>query len=615
MADPHLIFGRPPHPGGPVHLVFGAGLPAPPPAPVSAAGASVLGGVQSSGLVVYDNRNPRGAGTSAGLPHQPATPARREMDARHQPANVAARETDARHQTAGPAGRATAAPWAMPAKMAAERSAPWLLGEPMWAAAGLPHESAALIRAGAAGTWALAVPTGISCDLAHERAALMRIRAAGYWQTAQSLHALGHAPHRTGVRRAARLLAPWETARTPPPGRESWPPTGPAPRPPRVPSTHLVFACPPWAGGAVHLVFGHSCINPGPIAGLYILPASYYMAVHQLEAHRLPDLQPVPIFGVSLAADAGSFGWSFSAMAPASVFEQLAPASGLPARLRITLDGLAFEFVVDSLQREESFGKRGVRIAGRSATALLARPYARETARLSAAPATAQQLAEAALEFSGASLDWGLTDWLVPAGAWSHTGTPLAAVQTIVEAAGGYLQSQRTGATLLARHPYPELPGGLPGGPWNWYASGVTPDVELAPDAIITSGIERRDGPDINAVHVSGTTQGVLALVKRTGSAADKLAGLITDPLITAGEAALQRGLSVLGAAGPKHIVSISLPVLTGPAQPGVLDVGQLVQINTATPWRGRVRSVSVGADFGREVRQTVQIERHLEAA
>ena len=50
---------------------------------------------------------------------------------------------------------------------------------------------------------------------------------------------------------------------------------------------------------------------------------------------------------------------------------------------------------------------------------------------------TAQQLALQALDLTGYTLDWDLTDWLVPAGAWSHSGTPLAAVQAIVEAARG----------------------------------------------------------------------------------------------------------------------------------------------------------------------------------
>lgn len=333
------------------------------------------------------------------------------------------------------------------------------------------------------------------------------------------------------------------------------------------------------------------------------------MAVHSLAANMLPSLDSVPIFDVSLAADSGSTVWTFSASAPASVFDQLYTAPGeLPPNIRITLDGMQWVFIVDSLQRTEQFGQRGTRLAGRSATALIGQPYSPESASLSDAPYTAQQLAAQALDLTGVALDWDIDDWLIPAGAWSHAGTPLAAVQAIAEAAGGYVNSHRSAATLLVRHPYPTLPGGIPGGPWNW--GGAFPaDVELAPDSIITSAIERKDGPAINGVYVSGANQGVLAHVKRGGTAGNVLASMITDPLITATEAAQQRGLSVLGAAGAKHMVQISLPILTGPSQPGVLDVGQLVQINESTPWRGRVRSVSVQ---GKAARQSIQLERHL---
>ncbi len=385
------------------------------------------------------------------------------------------------------------------------------------------------------------------------------------------------------------------------------------PQPPRPPgyvsSPHLLFACPAVLGGAANLVFGRVCgAYPQPLPPIYILPARFYMAVHSLTAHLLPSNEQIPIYDVSLSADSGSTVWTFSATAPAGVFDALTPTDGLPRQIKITLDGIEWVFVVDSLQRQNQFGQRSTKLAGRSATALLGSPYSRETARLSDAPYTAQQLAAQSLDLTGVALSWGIDDWLVPAGAWSHTGTPLAAVQAIAEAAGGYVNSHRSAATLLVRHPYPTLPGGIPGGPWNW-GGAFAADVELAPDSIITSGIERKDGPAIDGVYVSGTTQGVLAHIRRTGTAGSNLAGMVTDPLITDVVAAQQRGLSVLGAAGAKHHVQITLPILTGASQPGVLDVGQLVQINESTPWRGRVRAVSVQ---GMAARQSVTLERHL---
>lgn len=614
----NLVFSRARHTGGPVNLVFGGagGGDLPPPDPVVATFTVAFPAASWSGVALYDNRNPRRAVSTASVHHQVAA---RALPTTAAPWGLSARQLSehaASWGTAEQAANETATPWAPSARVLHQVGNAWGLGDARGADLQAPHQRAASVKAQALAPWQLADHAHATAGLAHQVARSLIAQALAAHQVATARHVTLQAPAGVGTARGSDLLVLWEVAGRVAPGREVWPPVDPGAITPRVPDPHLVFACPPWLGGGVHLVFGHVCGLPtGPKAPIYILPARFYMSVHSLVAHRLPDLTEIPIYDLSLSADAGSFGWTFSASAPVGAFDALAPSSGLPAQVRFTLDGLQFVFAVDSLQRTEEFGRRSVRFAGRSVTALLARPYARETTRGNAsAAATAQQLAEQALDLTGVTLDWGLTDWLVPAGAWSHSGTPLAAVQAIVEAAGGYLQSHRSAATLLARHPYPELAGGIVGGPWNWSAPGVVPDVELAPDAIITSAIERRDGADINGVYVSGTTQGVLALVKRAATAADKLASLITDPLITAQEAALQRGLATLGAAGPKHLVSISLPVLTGPSQPGVLDVGQLVQVNTTTPWRGRVRRVNVDARMP-SVRQSVQIERHLETA
>ena len=383
------------------------------------------------------------------------------------------------------------------------------------------------------------------------------------------------------------------------------------PEPAYTPNAHLLFECPPLA--YPHLVFGAQACYVDVPTGLHfsILPARFYMTTHNVFAQRLPDLASVPLYDATVSADAGSYCWTLQLSGPASLFELLAPVAGLPAQIRVTMDGIPWVFAVDGMQRTSAFGKTGVSVTGRSVTALIGAPYLRAVTRDNAgADRLAQQLALDALQYSGVDLDWGLTDWLVPAGAWSHQGTPLDAVQAIAQAAGGYLQSHRSAATLLTRHPYAQRAGDNPGAPWGWMTGPA--DVDLAPDAIITDGMERRDGPDINAVYVSGTSQGVLANVKRAGTAGDKLSAMVTDALITHADAARQRGLAVLGAAGSKYNVRLELPVLTGASEPGVLEVGQLVQVNAATPWRGRVRAVS--AAYKRpSLRQTVTLERHLE--
>jgi hypothetical protein len=68
----------------------------------------------------------------------------------------------------------------------------------------------------------------------------------------------------------------------------------------------------------------------------------------------------------------------------------------------------------------------------------------------------------------------------------------------------------------------------------------------------------------------------------------------------------------MLGAAGKQARMTLTLPVLTGVGESGVIDVGSLVEVvDPAGTWRGLVLSVSVTA--GRpSVEQTITLERHL---
>ncbi len=387
---------------------------------------------------------------------------------------------------------------------------------------------------------------------------------------------------------------------------------------PRTTNLILCKLLPRYTDSVVALLLGgdRCAVAPIELEQTAILPARVYMTVHNVYAQLLPSMVDVPIFDATLSADVGSFAWSFSANGPESLFTQLARTSALPVQLKLVIDGLTWVFLVETRRRTHSFGKHGVSITGRSVTALTGAPWARDSSYTNSTDMTAQQIAANALDLSGVALDWGITDWLVPTGAWGHTGSRLSAVQRVAEAAGGYLQSHRSLPTLQVRHPYPLLPGGVPGGPWNW--DSVAVDIELAGDAVITGSKEDKDGPDVDAVYITGTNQGVVALVKRAGTAGAKLAAMQADALITHVDAATQRGLSILGTAGAKEHVTLELPVLTGSGQPGVIDVGKLVQVNESSPWRGRVRSIEVSCTSkgGNEpisrVRQSATLERHL---
>lgn len=195
----------------------------------------------------------------------------------------------------------------------------------------------------------------------------------------------------------------------------------------------------------------------------------------------------------------------------------------------------------------------------------------------------------------------------VGANTWSHQGTPIEAVTRIAEAVGAVIQADPTEQTLHILPRYPSAP-------WDWAAA--TPDIVLPLDIIESDGIEPTLKAAYNAVYVSGESQGVVGQVKRTGTAGDVVAPMITHPLITHADAARQRGLAILADTGRQARVGQSLPISDAT---GLVMVGQLAEIpEPGDTWRGLVRGLTVSATWSRTlvVRQRLELERHyLETA
>ena len=613
MADIELILraGRA-EVAGNVFLVLGGNSTAP--QVIFDGVASGRYGLRGAVAGTYDNAVSRGVSQTLTMPFDQAQPLNVDLATRWRPSQFNPVDKRAVWKAARAQGVDVRVRWQSSAAKPVQTAVSWGDGQAVQAQTAMQWQKTKATVVETRAWWDVALPVDAVAALAFDYAKFTPLTTALRWDNvAKPVNATLAMPFDDKAK-AQHLtrIAPWNNAKAVSSYGGAWSYVVPQNPPPYVQprDTNLVLCClqPRFPFNAVALLLGGDpCVLPTETTE--ILPARVYMTVHNVFAQRLPDLASVPIYDATLSADEGSFAWSFTANGPESLFASLARTSTLPTSIKITLDGLEWVFLVENIRRTYAFGKTGAAISGRSVTALAGDPWTREAAYNNATDQNAQQLAAAALDLSGVGLDWGITDWLVGAGAWSHSGSRLSAVQRIAESAGGYVQSHRSAATLQVRHPYPLLTGGVPGGPWNWAAA--TPDVVLAGDVVITANKEVKDGPDIDGVYISGTNQGVIAFVKRTGTAGAKLAAMQTDSLLTHLDANTQRGLSVLGKAGSKEFVTLELPVLTGASQPGVIDVGKLVQVNESTPWRGRVRSVSV--NYSRPaLRQSITVERHL---
>lgn len=421
------------------------------------------------------------------------------------------------------------------------------------------------------------------------------------------------APWGAGVRLASMLVVvagagapcllsldiPWQQAHSPAHGVSAGPGEPPGPSL-YAPSVALLFddAMP----ATPFLVFGRDPVPAGPIADVVIPVLRAYIVVNDVSLVRTDNSLAMAPLSLSVSIDADSWIWGWQASLPASSLDDVLPsAPGAPVEFSATINGVNFLLLAESVTRDRRFAQARITVSGRGIAAELGDPYAASVSRNNGSDMTAQQVMDASLTISGVgigwSLDWQLTDWLIPAGAWSHTGSHIEAVARIAEAAGGYVQAARNSRVLQILPRYPVAP-------WDWI--GVTPAFSLPSSATTRESIEWREKPGYNAVYVSGEGVGVLARIKRAGTAGDRSAPMITDPLITHVDAARQRGLSILADTGQQQSLTLDTPLFSAV---GIYPVGSFVAFSDGANSRtGIVRSLNITAALP-TVRQTVEIE------
>lgn len=547
-------------------------------------------------------------------------------------AAVVSRPTAARHLAALPVPAARSTPWQPALPTMARQRAAWRQCSPL--------------RTHAAARWGDAEPVpSVAAVSAWQSGRPTPREASSGWQTGAAITAKAGSPWQAGIiirpspRRVpwgASLPTPrlvtssasnaealrvglvrvrWQGAEHLPPGRSPGIDVPPEPghgcyTPPAGLAVHLLFDEP--AGQGLDILF--SCGAKGPPSGAVVIPVlRYYIVINSASLSRVSNNLPLPVTGLSISIDDDSAHWTWSATLPLRSLADLEPdAPGGLVELEAMINGLPWRLAVERIRESERFGASSLQIGGRGIAAELSDPaYPVVPHDNVAAAATAQQLADAALSFNGVPLGWALTwqaaDWLVPAGAWVHSGTPLDAVVRIAAAAGAYVQAAPAARLLRVLPRYPVAP-------WEW--GSAVPSVVLPAAAVLERGTEHVTRAAYDSVYVSGQAQGILARVKRTGADGSRPAQMIVDQLITHADAARGRGLEVLGNTGAQQIVTLETGVL--PAS-GVIHVGTLMDWERgAVSRRGLVRSLAVSATVPGgtskdpvKVRQSLGVEIH----
>ena len=392
-----------------------------------------------------------------------------------------------------------------------------------------------------------------------------------------------------------RWNAHWQDAWTPRPGRSTRP-GPPQPVPCYTPDPRLLFDA-PWSSTA--LVFSCERHATGSPARIVIPILKAYVTINSISLRRVDTGVELHAHGFNMTLDYQSWTWTWSAALHHDADGHLGRESnGDFAELEAVVNGIPFRLRLERTVCDRRFNPTRWAVSGRGKASVLSGPV---MSFGNTVDRTAQQLMADALTVNGASLgwavDWGLTDWLVPAGAWSLRGSYIDAVNDIAAAAGGYVQPHPTDATLRILPRYPVAP-------WNW--GSVAPDFEI-PDVAEVEGTEYIDKPGYNKVFVGGVGAGVFGPFKRAGTAGDILAPQVTHALITHADAHRQRGLAVLSDTGRQEHITLKMQVLE---ETGIIMPGQFVRYTGEKTVVGIVRSTTI--DWSRPVlRQTIGIETH----
>ena len=630
MATVKLLFAQPPvATPGPVRLVFGddGGTPAIPDVTLHGGGritglrlriglrvgARLSGGGRITGLRLqvgaqYDSNVERPVAATTRNTWQNTRPLRSVAQQRFEQARPAHASLQTQWQNAAPRHASLQTQWQQTQTFAAiVRQALQQAQRVGTAPTAQRFENAQRLRAHTQQQYQQAQPLGTAPTAQRfEDATRLRALLRSSFDEAQRVQAAVRNSFGHGTPLSRVIAAHYEQARNPGPG-VSRPVQPPQPEPCYLPTlpAHLVFED-AWSSSAA-LVFICERHGPGPDPApgeTIVVPVRrVYVVINEARLRRVDGDIQIPTFTMSMSLDTDSWAWGFSADVPRGALPNLQPSNfGDPVELEAWVNGVPYRFLAEQLSTSRTFGKESLRISGRGLTATLDAPYAPTLNFGNAGARTAQQLMGDALTINGVPLGWGvdwrLTDWLVPGNVWTHQGSYIGALNSIVQAAGGYLQPHESDKVVKALLRYPTAP-------WDW---GAAADFELPADVTTQEGIVWQENPRYNRVFVSGVSAGVLGQVTRAGTDGASIAPMVTDALITHADAARQRGVRELAAGGRQAMVSLQLPVLE---TTGVIPPGKMVRyVDGSTTRVGITRSVQVDVHMP-EIFQSIEVETY----
>jgi hypothetical protein len=319
--------------------------------------------------------------------------------------------------------------------------------------------------------------------------------------------------------------------------------------------------------------------------------------LNQSSLLRLSDTVDIPVTRLSVGLDQASWCWTLQATLPNPEAIALVPA--YPGKVRATINGFSWDFMVDEVSWTRRFGEWTATLNGRSPAAQYAEPYAPARVYRETETKTAEQLVLQELGL-GWTLDWQLPMWTVPEEVYQYENlTPIESMNRIAKSAGGWLYADSQANVLHIVPKWPQKP-------WAWT---FIPDASLPSSYTLSENQQPVVSTAFESILVSGGVDGIAVICTRTGTGGESVAPAVVDRLITDMEPAQARAIQELADLWPVKQYTLTLPLQAQPTGAGLILPGTTFDFvdGETDGFRGMVTGVSINATWN-NVQQTLEV-------
>lgn len=325
--------------------------------------------------------------------------------------------------------------------------------------------------------------------------------------------------------------------------------------------------------------------------------------MHNTVTATIGGLQIDPL-NFSIKTDMDSFCWSGQVEITDKDYQKikakLDSERGKEPLITVNINNHAFAILAEDVSKTRSFVNHTYTLSGRSVTAHLSKDYA-NVVKLDS-ELYASQIVNDALANLPITADFGVDDWLTFA---TMTDTPIAIIDTVAKACGGFVMSDKADGKLYVRKRY-KVPA--------WELATTTPDRIVPLDVIKSISEQKRTNPRFNAVILTSSKEGATVYREREGQ--DKHAPVSQNELYTDQACIIPAGIAILSDSGTHQTASLTMRWADKYNLP-LAELGEIWQINDVDgSWRGIVKAVAVDVKVDNgvpSVWQVVELDRYLD--